>query len=299
MIFGAIDIGSNAVRLLFANAYDKAGHVRVEKATLIRIPIRLGKDVYKNNTISKKRSENLVKTMKAFKLLLDVYKPVEFTACATAAMREATNGPELIKRIRKEAGMNIRLVNGLEEAEIIRSTNGFRLPEGNTKTMYIDLGGGSTEISVISGDKVVDARSFRIGTLRMLSRKVPDGEWKNMAAWLNDLKDDFGKISVIGSGGNINKINKIYGNPSKGVLSFTELEYALNHLKSFTLRDRIKEMGLRPDRADVIVPAAEVFIFIMRIIKAESIMVPKIGLADGLIHQMYLNYKNKEKKKSK
>lgn len=299
MIFGAIDIGSNAVRLLFANAYDKAGHVRVEKATLIRIPIRLGKDVYKNNTISKKRSENLVKTMKAFRLLLEVYKPVDFTACATAAMREATNGPELIKRIRKEAGLNIRLVNGLEEAEIIRSTNGFQLPEGNTKTMYIDLGGGSTEISVISGDKVVDARSFRIGTLRILSKKVPDGEWENMAAWLNDLKDDFGKISVIGSGGNINKINKIYGNPSKGVLSFTELEYALNHLKSFTLQDRIREMGLRPDRADVIVPAAEVFVFITRIIKAESIMVPKIGLADGLIHQMYLNYKNKEKKKSK
>lgn len=297
MIFGAIDIGSNAVRLLFANAYEKEKHVHVDKATLIRIPIRLGKDVYKNNSISKKRAENLVKTMKAFKLLLEVYNPVDFTACATAAMREASNGPELIKRIQKEAGLNIRIVDGLEEAEIIRSTNGFQLPEGKTKTMFIDLGGGSTEVSVISDKQVVDARSFRIGTLRILSKKVPDGEWDKLAKWLKSMPADFGKINVIGSGGNINKINKIYGNPAKGILSFLELEYALNHLKSFTLQERIREMGLRPDRADVIVPAAEVFAFIMKIIKAESILVPKIGLADGLIHQMYLRNKAARKKK--
>lgn len=297
MIFGAIDIGSNAVRLLFANAYEKEQHVRVEKATLIRIPIRLGKDVYKSNSISKKRAENLVKTMKAFKLLLDVYKPVDFTACATAAMREASNGPEIIKRIQKEANLKIRIVNGLEEAEIIRSTNGFQMPEGKTKTMYIDLGGGSTEISVISDKQMVDAKSFSIGTLRILSKKVPAGEWDKLADWLNKMQNDFGRFNVIGSGGNINKINKIYGNPANGILSFMELEYALNHLKSFTLEERIIELGLRPDRADVIVPAAELFTFIMKIIKAESILVPKIGLADGLIHQMYLGHKASLKKK--
>ena len=296
MIFGSIDIGSNAVRLLFANAYEKSGHVRVEKATLIRIPIRLGKDVYKNNTISKKRGENLVKTMKAFKLLLDVYNPVDYTACATAAMREANNGPDIIKQIQEEAGLKIRTVDGLEEAEIIRSTNGFTLPEGRTKTMYIDLGGGSTEISVISNKNVIDARSFKIGTLRILSKKVPDKEWDNLADWLSGFSDDFGKFNVIGSGGNINKINKIYGNPIDGLLSFVQLEYALNHLKSFTLRQRIREMGLRPDRADVIVPAAEVFTFIMKAITAENILVPKIGLADGLIHQMYLKHRKSGKK---
>ncbi len=296
MIFGAIDIGSNAVRLLFANAYEKEQHVRVEKATLIRIPIRLGKDVYKNNTISKKRAENLIKTMKAFKLLLDVYKPVDFTACATAAMREATNGPELIKRIQKEAGLKIKTIDGLEEAEIIRSANGFLLPEGRTKTMFIDLGGGSTEISVISNKQVVNANSFKIGTLRILSKKVPDKEWEKMAEWLKNFRDDFGKINVIGSGGNINKINKIYGNPTDGLLSFNQLKYALNHLKSFTLQQRIREMGLRPDRADVIVPAAEVFAFIMKIIAAENMLVPKIGLADGLIHQMYLKHKKSKMK---
>lgn len=296
MIFGAIDIGSNAVRLLFSNAFLKNGKVHVEKATLIRIPIRLGKDVYKNNTISEKRAANLLKTMKAFKLLLDVYQPVDYTACATAAMREATNGSEIIRKIQKEAGLKIRIIDGLEEAEIVRSTGGFDLPEGKTLTMYIDLGGGSTEISVISGNELVDASSFKIGTLRILSKKVPKGEWEAMQEWLNTFKDNFGKINVIGSGGNINKLAKIYGDPNKGLLTFHDLEYAFKHLKSFTLKQRIQELGLRPDRADVIVPAAEVFLFISRIIRNESILAPKIGLADGLIHNMFVQHAMKKKK---
>jgi len=299
MIFGAIDIGSNAVRLLLSNAFEKDGRVMVEKATLIRIPIRLGKDVYKNNTISEKRATNLIKTMKAFKLLLEVYKPVGFVACATAAMREATNGEELIKRIKKETGLKIKLIDGLEEAELVRSTGGFKLPEGKTKTMYIDLGGGSTEISVISPDNLlVDAHSFKIGTLRLLSKKVPKAEWDALEEWLLKFKGDFGKINVIGSGGNINKITKIYGDPTQGILSFQKLEYAYKHLKSYTLGERIKQLGLRPDRADVIVPAAQVFIFITKIIRAESVLAPKIGLADGLIHNMYLDYTTKKKPKS-
>lgn len=298
MIFGAIDIGSNAVRLLLSNAFEKEGRVMVEKATLIRIPIRLGKDVYTSNTISEKRANNLIKTMKAFKLLLEVYKPVGFVACATAAMREATNGEEVVKRIKKEAGLKIKLIDGLEEAEIVRSTGGFKLPEGKTMTMYIDLGGGSTEISVISSDNsLIDARSFKIGTLRLLIKKVPKSEWDALEAWLQSFKDDFGKISVIGSGGNINKITKIYGDPSQGILSFQKLEYAHKHLKSFPLKERIKQLGLRPDRADVIVPAAEVFIFITKIIRAESVLAPKIGLADGLIHNMYLDHTGRNKLK--
>jgi exopolyphosphatase/guanosine-5'-triphosphate,3'-diphosphate pyrophosphatase len=296
MIFGAIDIGSNAVRLLFSNAYEKQNRVVVEKASLIRIPIRLGKDVYKNNTISDKRADNLIKTLKAFKLLIDVYKPMAYTACATAAMREATNGREMIKRIKKETGLTIRTIDGLEEAEIIRSTEGFDLPEGKTITMFIDLGGGSCEISVIADDQVVDARSFKIGTLRILSKKVAKSEWGEMAEWLKNFQDDFGKINVIGSGGNINKLAKIFGDPAQGRIKFENLENALKYLKSFTLKQRIKELGLRPDRADVIVPAAEVFLFISRIIKAESIHAPKIGLADGLIHNMYLKHKQRTKK---
>jgi exopolyphosphatase/guanosine-5'-triphosphate,3'-diphosphate pyrophosphatase len=299
MIFSAIDIGSNAVRLMFANVFEEKEKVIVQKATLIRIPIRLGKDVYKNNTISEKRGGNLLKTMKAFKLLLDVYKPVDYVACATAAMREATNGPQIIEKIEKEAGVKIKTITGLEEAEIIRSTSGFQLPEGKTKTMFIDLGGGSIEISVLSDSKMIDARSFKIGTLRILNNKVPHGEWDEMSEWLMGFNDDFGKINVIGSGGNINKITKLFGDSSKGILSYQDLEYATNYLKSFTLQQRIKELGLRPDRADVIVPASEVFIFITKLIRAESMLVPKIGLADGLIHNLYLSHKKEKKSKAK
>jgi len=293
MIFAAIDIGSNAVRLLFANAFTRDEKVHVEKATLIRIPIRLGKDVYKNNTISTKRANNLLKTLKAFKLLIDVYKPINFAACATAAMREATNGPELLKQISKETGISVRIIDGLEEAKIIRSISGFEPPEGKTLTMYADLGGGSTEISVLDKDRVIDARSFKIGTIRLLNNKVDQESWDEMKDWLSQFKENFGKINIIGSGGNINKIAKLYGNVSNNTISYKQLENARLHLKSFSLEERIEQLGLRPDRADVIVPASEVYLFIARITKSDSILAPKIGLADGLVYQQYLAYKMK------
>jgi exopolyphosphatase/guanosine-5'-triphosphate,3'-diphosphate pyrophosphatase len=299
MVFAAIDIGSNAVRLMFANALDKDGLIRVEKATLIRIPIRLGKDVYKNNTISKNRTSSLIKTLKAFKLLIDVYKPEAYVACATAAMREATNGPEILSKIKKETGIKIRLIDGLEEAEIIRSTNNIASFTDKNMTMYVDLGGGSTEISVISKTNFIDANSFKIGTLRILSKKVDSGTWDELASWLNRFKENFGKMNMIGSGGNINKIAKLYGKAGENEISLKNLEQAYKHLKSYTLHERIEELGLRPDRADVIVPAAKVFLFIAKTIKAETIMVPKIGLTDGLIHKLYEEYLREKPKNSR
>ncbi|MBE0638468.1 MAG: rod shape-determining protein [Bacteroidales bacterium] len=296
MIFAAIDIGSNAVRLLFANAFQQEGKIRVEKATLIRIPIRLGMDVYNTNKISKERASKLIKTLEAFSLLIDVYKPRSFTACATAAMREAVNGLELIKKIKKQTGINVRLIDGLEEAAIIRASDDYAFPQEKKLTMYVDLGGGSTEISVLSKHKLIEANSFKIGTLRLLSDKVPDSEWKAMEEWLMQFKEDFGMITVIGSGGNINKIAKIYGKPDETNLSFENLEYASRHLKSFDLDGRIERLGLRPDRADVIVPATDVFLFITRVIQANSVYVPKIGLADGLIYQMFEAYLKKKNK---
>jgi exopolyphosphatase/guanosine-5'-triphosphate,3'-diphosphate pyrophosphatase len=293
MIFGAIDIGSNAVRLMFANAHEKEQQVLVEKATLIRIPIRLGKDVYRNQTISAKRTENLIKTLKAFRLLIDVYKPVDYVACATAAMREADNGQQIIKQIKKEIGLKINVITGLEEAEIIRSTGGFSLPPHLTKTMYIDLGGGSCEISVLDNGNLIDANSFKIGTLRMLSKKVDEREWVMMKEWLQTFSSDFGNFGLIGSGGNINKLTKLYGNPNLNTLGIDKLEHAYHHLGSFTLKERINTLGLRPDRADVIVPAARVFLFIMHTIKAGEILAPKIGLTDGLIHNLYLKHNQK------
>lgn len=298
MIFAAIDIGSNAVRLMFANAIGDIGHIRVEKASLIRIPIRLGKDVYKNNTISKTRASNLIKTLKAFKLLIDVYKPESYVACATAAMREATNGPEILNKIKKEAGIKIKLIDGLEEAEIIRSTNSIGSFATKNLTMYVDLGGGSTEISVISKTNFIDANSFKIGTLRILSKKVDKNSWDELEVWLGRFKDNYGKMNIIGSGGNINKLAKLYGSAGENEIPVKNLEQAYKHLKSFTLHERIEEMGLRPDRADVIIPAAKVFLFIAKTVKAETIMVPKIGLADGLIHNLYKEYLIKKNPKS-
>lgn len=296
MIFAAIDIGSNAVRLMFANAFQKDGRIRVEKATLIRIPIRLGMDVYNDNIISRERASKLIKTMKAFSLLIDVYKPKAFKACATAAMREAENGEALIKKIKKQTGINIRLIDGLEEAAIIRSSDDYAFPQEKKLTMYVDLGGGSTEISVLSKNKLITANSFKIGTLRLLSNKVPNSEWKYLEDWLMQFKDSFGMINVIGSGGNINKLAKIYGAPDTLSISIKNLEYASQHLKSFDINERIETLGLRLDRADVIVPASEVFMFITQIIQADSVYVPKIGLADGLIYQMYESYLKKKKK---
>lgn len=291
MLFAAIDIGSNAARLLFANVFEIEQKIFVEKATLVRIPTRLGKDVYSINRITEKRANNLIKTLHAYWLLIEVYKPIAYDVCATAAMREAENGLEILKRIKKEAGFNARTIDGITEANIIRRTNkiGFEHPE--KLTMYIDVGGGSTDISIMDGERVVDVRSFKIGTLRILSGKMDKKEWVRLEKWLNRFKKYFGELNLVGSGGNINKINKLYGDPFHYTLSFERLLYAHKFLKGYSLMERIETLGLRPDRADVIVPAAKIFIFIMKIIKSNSILVPKIGLADGLIYQLYEKHK--------
>ncbi|OQX81469.1 MAG: hypothetical protein B6D61_00570 [Bacteroidetes bacterium 4484_249] len=299
MIFAAIDIGSNAARLLFANVFEFKNKAYVEKATLIRIPTRLGKDVYSNNKISRKRADNLIKTLKAFKLLIDVYNPVDFAACATAAMREAENGEEVLSRIKTEAGFGVRLIDGIEEANIIRRTNKLTFDHPYGISLYIDVGGGSTDVSLLKDDRVVSVKSFKIGTLRLLSNKVKDSEWKRLEKWLTEIDPTIirdGKINVVGSGGNINKLNKLYGNPANFLLKTSELKNAFKYLKSFSLEERIEKLGLRPDRADVIVPAARIFLFILKIINAKSLLVPKIGLADGLIYQLYEEFKTDQRK---
>jgi exopolyphosphatase / guanosine-5'-triphosphate,3'-diphosphate pyrophosphatase len=291
MLFAAIDIGSNAARLLFANVYEPGKNIIVEKATLVRIPTRLGEDVFKINKISKDREDNLLKTMKAFRLLIDVYDPVAYDACATAAIREATNGPEVITRIKEETGFNVRMIDGIEEANIIRKTHTLGFEHPAHLSLYIDVGGGSTDISLIDGDNVISVKSFNIGTLRLLNKKVDDSEFEKLEKWLKKYKDNFGKINLVGSGGNINKLNKLYGDPFHLVLTYDKLKFAHKYLKSFTLEERINKLGMRPDRADVIIPAARIFLFIMKSIHAKSILVPKIGLVDGLVYRLFENQK--------
>lgn len=293
MLFASIDIGSNAVRLLFANAYKRESTVLVEKATLVRIPVRLGKDVYKKGKISGEREKSLLKTLKAFKLLIEVYKPVDYIACATAAMRDADNGNIILERIGKETGLNIQIIDGLEEAELIKNTS--RLPVKNPEdpVMFVDVGGGSTDISVVHHEKVSEVRSFKIGTIRLLEKAIKKSEWNRMNDWLNDIAAKFPNVHLVGSGGNINKIAKLFGDPFKMLLTYDQLTAAYHHLNGFSVEERMARFGMRLDRADVIVPAASIFIFVMDHLKSSSIYVPKIGVADGLIYKMFIGYNTK------
>lgn len=287
MLLASIDIGSNAARLLFANAAMVDGRSRVDKVELVRVPLRLGEEVFNTGLIPRNKINELITTMKAFKLLIDLYRPEKYVACATAAMREARNGEDVVKKVKKETGISIRIIDGLKEAEIIRSSNPYIFPGKNRLTMYVDVGGGSTEVSVVDKDKLVDLRSFQIGTVRMLNRLVQPSEWASLDEWLNQFRDYFAHINVIGSGGNINKIVKLFGRPEDNILIINNLKYGIKYISQLSVAERIEQMALRNDRADVILPAAEIYLHIMEIVKAEEILVPRIGLSDGLIHIMF------------
>lgn len=287
MLYAGIDIGSNAVRLLFANVLEKKGTPVAEKATLVRIPVRLGMDVFTFGRISEQKEEMLIKTMKAFRLLIDVYQPVGYMAVATAAMREASNNQEVLQRVQTESGIEIGLINGIEEANIISNFTRLMLNKEYPMTMYVDVGGGSTEISLYNKSKFLTSNSFKIGTIRLLADKVGEEEWVSMHNWLDQFSEYYGRMNVIGSGGNINKITKLYGDNVTNLITLEQLQSAYKKLNSMSLEDRIDRIGLRPDRADVIVPAAKIFIQLLKWSGLQSVSAPKIGLVDGLVLLQY------------
>jgi len=287
MLESAIDIGSNAVRLLFANVFNSKSGIVSEKATLLRIPLRLGLDVFSIGKISEQKADDLVKTMRAFKLLIEVYKPEAYRVAATSAMREAGNQQEIMDRVKREAGLYINIINGIQEANIISSLSRVYVNRDFTKTLYIDVGGGSTELSVIDGDYLIASNSFKIGTLRLLADKVEQTEWEEMRRWLRGFKSDFGRMNCIGSGGNINKLTKLYGHTSNNRIGYEQLIYANKQLSAMPLKVRIESLGLRPDRADVIVPASRIFIRILKWTGIGEVISPRLGLADGLVLTLY------------
>jgi exopolyphosphatase/guanosine-5'-triphosphate,3'-diphosphate pyrophosphatase len=292
MLFASIDIGSNAVRLLFANVYlTDNNYPTASKATLVRIPLRLGEDVFKKGRISDERVDKLIKTLEAFRLLIDVYQPIAYEACATAAMREASNKVEIIEKIKTKTNLDVRIIDGMEEANIIRSSNNLNFSNDFNTTMYVDVGGGSTEISILQNHKFINCNSFNIGTVRILNKKVEEESWNKMKDWLSQFKSDFGRINCVGTGGNINRLTKLYGDQLENNINFLQLKFAYKQLKSIPLKERIEKMGLRPDRADVIVPAAKIFLTIMKSSGIETIIAPKVGLADGLIYRLYEKHK--------
>jgi exopolyphosphatase/guanosine-5'-triphosphate,3'-diphosphate pyrophosphatase len=292
MLFASIDIGSNAVRLLFANVYETKNGPILEKASLIRIPLRLGFDVFTDGFLSAQRTEDLVKTMRAFKLLIDVYKPLGYKVAATSAMREASNNQEVLDLVKTETGLEIGMIDGIEEANIISSLSGNFVDNNYSKTLYVDVGGGSTEVSLLDGERFITSASFRIGTIRLLANKVEESEWHKMKDWLQQFKADFGRMNCIGSGGNINKITKMYGQPSSNMITFDQLVLAYKQLNNMPLISRIEQLGLRPDRADVIVPAARIFVRILKWTGIGTVVAPRLGLADGLVLLKYKEMKD-------
>jgi len=294
--FAAIDIGSNAIRLLFSNVLEDDSKIIFKKSSLVRVPVRLGEDAFIAGKISPQKTEKLVKTMVAFRNLMDVHEVLGYQACATSAMREASNSAEIVELVKREAGIEIQIIDGKREAEIIYSNQFVEMFDDDNNYLYVDVGGGSTEVSLFSNRKMVESHSFNIGTIRMLNKKVTPNDFKGMKAWLKSLKTDKKEVSIIGSGGNINKIFKISGKKENQFLILEELNEISKFLNYYTVEERIKVLGLNPDRADVIIPASEIFLKIMKWTDAKRIIVPTFGISDGIIHQIYSSYKLQNKR---
>jgi exopolyphosphatase/guanosine-5'-triphosphate,3'-diphosphate pyrophosphatase len=288
--YAAVDIGSNAVRLLLCNAIEEKGEIHFKKSELIRIPLRLGEDVFQSGRISVKRAQRFIKTMQAFKLLIDVFDPVAYRACATASLREAINGEEIVKQIKKECGLKIEIITGKSEAEVIYSNHIEDHLDKNKSYLYIDVGGGSTEITLFDKGECLDSQSFDIGTIRWLKNQVTKNTWDEFKEWIKKISENHQPLTAIGSGGNINKIFKMLGRKDKP-LHFTKLKELYEEMKTKTFEERMEHWELNPDRADVIVPAAKIFLSIMKAAQIEEIIVPQIGLADGIVHQLHEAHK--------
>jgi len=293
MIFAAIDIGSNAVRLLFTHVYEIKGKVYFEKEELIRMPIRLGQDTFLEGEISKTRADKLVSAMRGFKELMKVFNIIAYKACATSAMRDAKNGKEVIERVKNEADITIEIIDGKTEAATIFSNHAEEFLDPLKSYLYIDVGGGSVELTLISDRKTIAQKSFNVGTLRMLFGKIDDNEWDSYKQWIKKNTQGIKPLNAIGSGGNINKLYKMSGKKDSKHLSYEKLKSMQDMLSSYTYEERITILGLKPDRADVIIPASKIFLTAMKYADIERVYVPQIGLSDGIIHLLYEEYKKK------
>lgn len=298
MVFAAIDIGSNAMRLLFCRVYDVDGKAHFSKEELIRMPIRLGEDVFLQGRISDTKAQRLVTTLRGFSELIKAYGVVAYRAVATSAMRDAVNGTEIIERITKESGINVEIIDGKAEAALVFSNHIEELLNPKHAYLYIDVGGGSTELTLYFDNKVVAARSFNVGTVRMLLDKVEKDEMEEMKAWLKRNTTGIHPLSAIGSGGNINKIFKMSGKKETKHLSYERLKGIYDMLCSYTYKERIERLDLKPDRADVIIPAAKIFMTVMKHADIDKVFVPQVGLSDGLVHGMYEQFRKNEKLQS-
>ncbi|MDG1053883.1 MAG: rod shape-determining protein [Flavobacteriaceae bacterium] len=286
--YAAIDIGSNAVRVLISNVVTKAtAPPKYMKSSLVRVPIRLGQDSFTVGEISEANIKRMVKAMKAFKLIMKVNKVKRYMACATSALREANNAEEVIRTIKKKAGIEIQIIDGKREAEIIATTNIFESINKNRTFLFIDVGGGSTEFSVLVKGKRIVSKSFKVGTVRMINNMVSDKVWEEIKMWIETHTKDYSKLALLGSGGNINKLFKIAKVKDGRPLSFIKLNTLYNELNQLDYNERIIQWELNPDRSDVIIPATQIYLKALQWSGATEIFVPKIGLSDGMIKVLY------------
>lgn len=296
--YAAIDIGSNAVRLLIKKEKEDENLIskRLSKAMLLRVPLRLGFDVFSLGEVSEIKLVKLRRLMKAFRQLMKIYEVTDYRACATSAMRDAKNGKSVIKKILKDTGINIEVIDGQEEAHMIYNNHIECMEDRTGNYIYVDVGGGSTEINLLTNGELVQSLSYNIGTVRILSGAVKDETWAQMKDDLTRLTADFQGINIIGSGGNINKLYRLAEKKDKKKMRMpiASLQGLYDELKPLTPEQRMNEFSLKADRADVIVPAAEIFLTIANIVKAEYIHVPVIGLADGIIDSLYSKQLSKE-----
>lgn len=284
----AIDIGSNAVRLLINAIYDDGYKITFNKTSLVRVPIRLGQDAFLTKNISKENEERLLKAMKAFKLLMDVHQVEGYSAFATSAMRELHGNKEIVQKVKKESGIDLQIIDGKKEGQIIFATELKEYVYDEKNYLYIDVGGGSTELTLLAHGKVLVTKSFPIGTVRWLNNKVGEEFLKKeVRPWVKAQCNGINNIELIGSGGNINHIFKQSGNKKGKPLSYSYLNKQKKILSALKIDDRLTLYNMKPDRADVIVPALEIYTSVMRYAKAKKMHVPKIGLADGMIQFQY------------
>jgi exopolyphosphatase/guanosine-5'-triphosphate,3'-diphosphate pyrophosphatase len=298
MRLAAIDIGSNAARLLISDAFiNDQGKTQFQKLNLVRVPLRLGFDVFEDNLISEEKENMIIKTIRSYKLLTDVYGVEYMKACATSAMRDATNGPQIMRKVKDETGIDIEIITGDAEASLIYENHVAENMDKEHSYLYIDVGGGSTELTFFADGRLVFKRSFNIGTIRILKKQVDEFMWDEMRDFIKrETRGHERDMVAIGSGGNINKVFSISKRKEGKPLHLDLLKDYYRELSSFSVEERIRIYKMREDRADVIVPALLIYVNVMKWSNIEEIYVPKIGLADGLIQHLYQEVKSEKSK---
>ncbi len=287
--FAAIDIGSNAVRILIANVIHQNGYATYQKNALVRVPIRLGEDAFVLNKISPYNIRRLVKAMKAFDLLMQVHEVKKFAAYATSALRSVSNRNDTIEQVLNETGIQIQIISGKKEAEVISRTSFSNFINPEKIYLYVDVGGGSTEISVYKNGMISDSKSFKVGTVRLINHLVEKDLWDKMKTWIITHTRKYKKLDILGTGGNINKLHKLANLPESKPISYLKLYSFYQELNALSYAQRIIQYRLNPDRSDVIIPAMQIYMNVLKWSKAKAIYVPKTGLSDGMIKELILS----------